>query len=53
MPQPTFKISTEGSSRTTVLSLIDPVHGAIPIARFYAGRFDAELLKIIEAKLNA
>ena len=48
-----FKITVEGKSKTTVLSLIDPVQGAVPIARFYAGRFDQELLDEIERKLNA
>lgn len=49
----TFKITTEGTSRTTVLSLFDVVQGWVPIARFYAGRFDQALLDEIAAKLNA
>jgi hypothetical protein len=45
---PTFKISVEGSSRTTILAC-----DGEPIARFYAGRFSPLLLALIERKLNA
>lgn len=43
-----FEISTEGTSRTTILKL----HG-VPIARFYAGRTDQRLLDTIARRLNA
>lgn len=42
-----FKITVEGMSRITILS-----QDGVPIARFYAGRFDGELLALIERKLN-
>ena len=42
-----WKITTEGSSRTTILS-----RDGLPIARFYAGRFDEPLLRQIEQRLN-
>jgi hypothetical protein len=48
MTRQTFKITTEGTSQTTILSL-----DGTPIARFYAGRFNPELLALIEKKLNA
>jgi len=43
-----FEISTEGTSQTTILKL-----DGLPIARFYAGRFNKQLLDEITAKLNA
>lgn len=43
-----FKITVEGASKTTVLSL-----DGVPIARFYAGRVDHRLIDLILTKLNA
>lgn len=47
-PVGAFAISTGGLSRTTILK-----RGGIPIARFYADRFDQALLDLIVEKLNA
>lgn len=43
-----WKITTEGASKTKVLSL-----DGVPMARFYAGRGSAALFERMEAALNA
>lgn len=42
-----WKISTEGTSKTTILS-----KDGLPIARFYSGRFDDKMLDAITKALN-
>lgn len=48
MTSPSYGISTEGASKTVVLS-----RGGAPVARFYAGRAHQPLLDEIEVRLNA
>lgn len=42
-----WTISTEGASKTTILA-----KDGVPVARFYAGRFDDDMLANIAAALN-
>jgi hypothetical protein len=45
---PGFEITVEGTSKVTLLK-----RNGVPIARFYAGRFDQKLLDRILTALNA